>query len=231
MPRTRPPKSPPDAPAEPKAKKSKPGPSVVLNGSVIAAEPKKIGRPSTFTQEIADRVCEELRSGRTLRSVCEEDWAPSRDGLLGWADRMPAFADQYARAKTAGYEALGELTIDEASMYIKAEDVPAARMKLDARRWFLGKMAPKRYGDKVTQEVVGAGGGPVEIKPVALSPAEAIAYVRQLMAEAESILELPLDAAVGDDRTRLQRIVASDKPVPPRLYALISGGKPDDDGK
>src|SRR5262249_22531912 len=97
----------------------------------------------------ADRVCVELRKGRTLRSITGEPDMPSRLTVLTWADKDPIFANQYARALADGIDELAELTVDEASVYIAQEDVPAARVKLDARKWYLGKRAPKKYGDKL----------------------------------------------------------------------------------
>jgi hypothetical protein len=43
------------------------------------------------------------------------------------------------------------------------------RIWFDARRWYLSKLAPKRYGDKLTQELTGSDGtslGPTKIEIV-----------------------------------------------------------------
>src|SRR5215470_14662852 len=106
-------------------------------------QPKRLpGRPSSFTQAVADRICEELRKGRTVRSICEEDWAPSREGLFGWCEKFPIFADQYARSFNEGLDVLAEQTIDESMAYVAPEDVPAARHRFDVRRWYLSKRSP-----------------------------------------------------------------------------------------
>jgi hypothetical protein len=151
-----------------KSKKKPAGPDIALNGGAVAAAPpaKKIGRPSTFTQEMADRICAELRTGRTLRSICLEEWAPSRDGVLGWADRIPAFADQYARALCDGLDVLAEETVDIAEAYIKPEDVPAARHRFDVRRWYLGNRAPKRWGTTRAEVDARAVVATVDVTPV-----------------------------------------------------------------
>jgi hypothetical protein len=36
------------------------------------------------------------------------------------------------------------------------------RLRVDARKWLLSKLAPKKYGDKVTQEHTGPNGGPAQ---------------------------------------------------------------------
>jgi hypothetical protein len=52
--------------------------------------------------------------------------------------------------------------------------VQAARLQTDSRRWFLSKLMPKRYGDKVTQEITGEDGGAlisrIELIPVPPRP-------------------------------------------------------------
>ena len=37
------------------------------------------------------------------------------------------------------------------------------RLRVDARKWLLSKLAPKKYGDKLTQEHTGANGGAIEV--------------------------------------------------------------------
>lgn len=48
--------------------------------------------------------------------------------------------------------------------------VQAARLQADSRRWFLSKLMPKKYGDKVTQEITGDPNAPlvtrIELVPV-----------------------------------------------------------------
>ena len=42
-------------------------------------------------------------------------------------------------------------------------DSKAANVVLSSKRWRAAKLAPKKYGDKITTELTGADGGPVEI--------------------------------------------------------------------
>ena len=44
------------------------------------------------------------------------------------------------------------------------EDVSVAKLRVDARKWYITKVAPKKYGDKVTQEITGVHGAPIEQK-------------------------------------------------------------------
>jgi hypothetical protein len=85
------------------------------------------------------------------------------------------FAARYARARRDGIDALMERALDDASAFrtLCPEDVPAARLAWDARRWHASKMRPDKYGDKQLVEHSGPGGGKLEVVFVAsVRPAE-----------------------------------------------------------
>jgi len=151
-------------------------------------KPRKIGRPSSFRAAVALRICERIAGGESLRTICEDPRMPHRSTVLRWlAAKTPAaarFRDQYARAREAQADALAEECIaiaDESThdwvdrerrdgtveRVPDPEVVARSRLRFDARRWFAGKVAPKKYGDKVQTEVTGADGGPVAIRTMA----------------------------------------------------------------
>jgi hypothetical protein len=135
-----------------------------------------------FTQEIADRICERLSLGESLRSICRDAGMPNASTVLRWAEAEP-FAQQYAQARARGYALLGDEIIDisdeEVTMVrrdkhaAKDDENPDAmvevvfdaaavarnRLRVDARKWMLSKMLPKVYGDKVA--LTGDGGGAI----------------------------------------------------------------------
>jgi hypothetical protein len=84
-------------------------------------------------------------------------------------------ADRYAHAREAMIHTIAEevLQISDTdpisivdqhgiSRYDSAA-VQHQRLRVDSRKWLLSKMMPKVYGDKTTQEVTGANGGPLTI--------------------------------------------------------------------
>src|SRR5271167_765212 len=46
----------------------------------------------------------------------------------------------------------------------EADMIEHRRLQIDARKWLIGKMAPKKYGDKQTHEHAGPDGGPVTLE-------------------------------------------------------------------
>lgn len=121
-----------------------------------------VGRPSDYNDAIAEHICSEIASGRSLRSVCRDDGMPDKATVFRWLSKHETFRDQYARAQEDRTAALAEDIIEIADEG-NAEDVQRARLRIDARKWLMSKMAPKKYGDKITAEHTGEGGGPVEM--------------------------------------------------------------------
>lgn len=88
--------------------------------------------------------------------------------------------DQYARAKEVQSEHMAEEILaiaddgqndwmerngaESAGWAVNGEHIQRSRLRVDSRKWLMSKLAPKKYGDRVTQEMTGAGGGPIENK-------------------------------------------------------------------
>lgn len=58
----------------------------------------KGGRPSKFTQEIADRLCELIMSGLSVHKICDFDDMPQRATVNTWLTKNSEFSYQYAQA-------------------------------------------------------------------------------------------------------------------------------------
>lgn len=127
------------------------------------------GRPSKYTKAVAERLCAELAKGKSLRRICrEDDSLPAEVTVRQWAaeDRNGFYA-HYTRARDIGLDAMADQVVDIADGAEADQDTDIARdrLRFDARRWYLSKMAPKRYGDKVA--LTGEDGGPVKHQFVA----------------------------------------------------------------
>jgi hypothetical protein len=79
--------------------------------------------------------------------------------------------NQYARALSALAENQVALLEDAiADMRNGKIDAQMAKVEIDARKWFASKFLPKRYGEKITQEISGPDGAPIAQTNVSLSP-------------------------------------------------------------
>ncbi len=88
---------------------------------------------------------------------------PNISTIMDWLSKNETFSAQYARAREAQAETLADQIVD----LVDEEDDPAkARVRMDARKWFASKVAPKKYGDKIAQELSGPNAGPMVFQVV-----------------------------------------------------------------
>lgn len=117
-----------------------------------------MGRPSDFTQDIADEICAlVIESDYGLEQICEGEQFPSARTVFRWLASNDAFRQQYARAKEVQGHVQADRGLKDA---LTATDASLGRLKFDARKWAASKLAPKQYGDKL------AVGGDPDAPPI-----------------------------------------------------------------
>lgn len=97
-------------------------------------------------------IIELLSKGESLRSYTAISGNPSHSTVMDWLSADAAFADQYTRAREVGAEAIFEGLDDVSEAAVRAEsavEIAGLRLKSDNIKWKLGKMAPKKYGDRL----------------------------------------------------------------------------------
>lgn len=123
------------------------------------------GRPEIYTQDLADRICDQLADGDSLRTVCKEKWAPSKQTVFKWMRTNAEFLSQYARAKQeaadAFIEEMQDIADDGSNDWMlsnkpnnpgwveNGEAMQRSRLRVDTRKWIASKLKPKKYGDKL----------------------------------------------------------------------------------
>jgi len=142
------------------------------------AQPKPVGRPSSFTPDLGLKICARLAHGESLRAICRDDDMPDAATVFRWLagtdETHTQFREQYARAREAQADYLAEEILEisddgtndwmlrqakdgEASGWtLNGEHVQRSKLRVDSRKWFAGKVAPKKYGDKQQVEHSGA---------------------------------------------------------------------------
>ncbi|MBO1077272.1 terminase small subunit-like protein [Roseomonas marmotae] len=117
----------------------------------MSKRPARLGRPSSYTPELAASICARMADGQTLTAICREDGMPDRATVFRWTETYPNFCSAYARAREAQAHALAELALLEAMRAGADLDPAAARVRFDAARWLAGKVAPRFYGNRADQ--------------------------------------------------------------------------------
>lgn len=126
-------------------------------------ENRKVGRPSRFTPEWAERVCSKIAEGMAVYQVGKLEGFPAEATIYRWlaaedvgqkegeVGPHAAFREAYARAcelrATPRFEKLRKIADDVARGAI---DPQAARAAADIEKWCLGREMPKKYGDAMT---------------------------------------------------------------------------------
>lgn len=112
-------------------------------------------------EQILRRMCE----GESVRSILDHanrDILPAYVTFLDWVSEDDELAKQYARAMEVradkifdeiieiADESNNDVTIgDDGKLHVDGETVSRSRLRVDARKWALSKMMPKKYGDKL----------------------------------------------------------------------------------
>ncbi len=133
-----------------------------------------------LTNSIAEKICERMAEGESLRTICRSDGMPSLGSVFRWVADDLHFREQYEAAIAQRAEGLFEEILDIADSSggdsttvdgvskPNTEIVARSRLRVDARKWVLSKMLPKKYGDKL------AIGGADDLPPVKLMSNDAL---------------------------------------------------------
>lgn len=137
----------------------------------------KGGHPFIFTPALGKAVCDRISKGESLRSVCRDPKMPHVETVLNWVwssdDIHKEFRKNFEIAREMRAEHVFEETMEisddtsgdmmevvrEVKKNGKTEKVKEfvpnhtavhrARLRVDTRRWFLARMAPKKFGEKI----------------------------------------------------------------------------------
>lgn len=156
--------------------------SEVAEGIARTIAPPAVGRPTSYTQEVAIRICEGIARRVPLARLCDEDDSlPALSTVYKWRRDVPEFSELYARAREdqADYLAEDTLTVSDDI------DIPSdhKRIMVDTRKWLAAKFRPRHYADKVQTELSGPNGQPVAVITADTDPETAARLYRQLLGQ------------------------------------------------
>ena len=118
-----------------------------------------MGRPRKVTAEMAERICDRLCEGETLRRICQDAEFPSRRTVQRWVRDNAQFAMQYAIARACALDDKCDEILDiiDGKLPTGSENDERVRLGRDIARceqhWkHLAMVWPPKYGAR------GAGG-------------------------------------------------------------------------
>lgn len=129
------------------------------------AEQAPTGRPTLYSPELADKICEGLENGYSLVKICEWEGMPHRSTVIRWMGKDEAFATKCARARDEQADLMDDRILDVANKVESGELEPrAGSVVLSALQWRAEKLKPKKYGKVTTLK--GDADNPLIQKPV-----------------------------------------------------------------
>lgn len=119
------------------------------------APAKRVGRPTAFTPELADRICVKVAEGLGIERVGKLEGFPAAGTIYRWMAKPGAeydkFRENYARATEARADARFEKLREIAEKTAEGKlDPQAARAAADIEKWCLARERPRKYGEAMT---------------------------------------------------------------------------------
>lgn len=115
--------------------------------------------------EIINEICDRISKGESLRSVLRSENMPSLSNFFAWIDSNKEFQNQYARATELRADTIFEdilsisdstendvIELPDGKEVVNHNVINRDRLRVDARKWMLSKMMPKKYGDALKVE-------------------------------------------------------------------------------
>jgi hypothetical protein len=130
----------------------------------------KRGRPTKYNALVCDAIHGRLSQGRSLHSICQDDDMPHEATVFEWIAKYPEFAEKYAHGKRNQMDYYAEeVTYLADGVDASADAIQKAKLQIETRKWLMGKLKPKKYGDSSKTIHVG---GDVDDNPVRFAKAE-----------------------------------------------------------
>ena len=122
------------------------------------------GRPSLYTDKLAEEIAEKVANGATIKEAIAGPNMPSMRTVMQWAAEKPHFRTILLRAREAQVESLVGMMWEEA---LNADDgnIRTAQLRVNTIQWLLARYSPKKFSERVLAEIAKQPEPPVEKTP------------------------------------------------------------------
>jgi hypothetical protein len=113
-------------------------------------------------KSIFNIICDRIIEGESVKTILKDKDMPSSKTFWKWLDQDKVKVNQYARAKEIYADKVFEdivLIADGTNEDVFVDEdgieqtnhniIQRDRLRIDARKWHLSKLNPKKYGDKI----------------------------------------------------------------------------------
>lgn len=147
-----------------------------------------------YDTDTENEILRRMSSGESLASICQGEAMPSCDTVFYWCHTRPDFKAKYIAAQEARAEAVFEEILaiaddgqndtyvdDEGKTRTDHDVINRSRLRIDARKWVLGRMAPKRFSERVELDHKSSDGS---MSPKDMTDDQKAAKIAQIYARA-----------------------------------------------
>jgi len=156
------------------------------------------GRPSKYSQAIAEEMVQRLSEGEPLRQICRDAHMPDWRTVYDWMYRNEELSAAIAHARELGQDAIAEdilreiqdepeRILSEGGGRIDSGYVQLIKARADIKLKLLAKWNPKRYGDRVA--LAGDAENPLKVDVDAKGLFDSILQSMELKKKQESLDE------------------------------------------
>lgn len=121
------------------------------------------GRPSSYTKELGKEICYRIALGEAVKTICTDEAMPASSTIYLWLldEEKKEFSENYMRARNIQAELMFEELLEIADdatndwMERRGEQVEdhevtnRSKLRVETRKWYLSKVLPKKFGDKL----------------------------------------------------------------------------------
>ena len=146
---------------------------------------KPNGRPTLYTNDLADLICAGIAKGISLVRICEADDMPEVRSIYRWRREHESFSQNYTRAREdqADFHAeeileisdngsndwMAEHDPDNPGYKLNGEHLQRSKLRVDTRKWIASKFKPNTYADKIKQELSNPDGSNISFQFIPVS--------------------------------------------------------------
>ena len=122
------------------------------------------GRPSDYSEELAENIVSLLRQGYSVHEICKQDDMPSEASFYTWLKVHPKFLEKYREGRDDQTDALMDKIVMASNMLIRGEgEASSFGVAIRGYETAAKRMAPRKYGDRMQSEVSGPNGSAIQV--------------------------------------------------------------------
>lgn len=124
-----------------------------------------MARPTIYTEELAQEICDHIADGKSLNKLCKLDNMPERMTIYRWLDANEQFCDKYRAARERQAQSFQDDILDiaddgindtvidgEGNERVHHDHIRRSDIRIKTRMWLMERMAPRKYGKYIKDE-------------------------------------------------------------------------------